>query len=301
MIHSEYRSQNFELNDTIRWRNWTFNVGLLASNDTLYGQGLKRGRLGAVRLRARAGQQVPDVRHRLRASCCSRASAPSGPTTPSGTVYASYARYIPAASSLPRAASWARNLAATIHAYFDADGVLFATDPEASSSGKLFVEDMTPRRADEFLLGTARQLGPRWSARALRPLPQGQPLLGGHQQRRARALRPAGRDSRASSTSRPAGPPRPDRQRLVLRHRRARRRLHQVLRGDRRDRVARRQDLRPRLLHLEQVLRQLRPGQLDRRATTRTSSSAPRTSATTPAASSGTSSTAACAATAGTC
>ena len=34
-------SQSFELNDTIRWKNWTFNVGLLASNDTLYGQGLR--------------------------------------------------------------------------------------------------------------------------------------------------------------------------------------------------------------------------------------------------------------------
>ena len=34
-----------------------------------------------------------------------------------------------------------------------------------SSSGKLFVDDMTPRTTDEFLLGTAKQLGSRWSAR----------------------------------------------------------------------------------------------------------------------------------------
>ena len=40
LINSEYRSQSIEVNDTINWKNWTFNVGLLASNDTLYGQGL---------------------------------------------------------------------------------------------------------------------------------------------------------------------------------------------------------------------------------------------------------------------
>jgi hypothetical protein len=36
------------------------------------------------------------------------------------------------ASSLPRAASWDRNLATTIQAYFDANGNLFAIDPLAS-------------------------------------------------------------------------------------------------------------------------------------------------------------------------
>ena len=45
------------------------------------------------------------------------------------TVYASYATYNPAASSLPRAASWDRNVAVTINAYFDQNGVLFGTDP----------------------------------------------------------------------------------------------------------------------------------------------------------------------------
>ena len=34
-------SQNLEVNDTVRWRNVTVNLGLLASNDTLYGQGLR--------------------------------------------------------------------------------------------------------------------------------------------------------------------------------------------------------------------------------------------------------------------
>ncbi|HEY3053060.1 MAG TPA: TonB-dependent receptor, partial [Thermoanaerobaculia bacterium] len=41
-IHSEFHSQNVEVNDTIRWSNFAFNLGLLASNDTLYGQGLAK-------------------------------------------------------------------------------------------------------------------------------------------------------------------------------------------------------------------------------------------------------------------
>src|SRR5690606_26524702 len=69
--------------------------------------------------------------------------------------------------SLPRAASWDRNLIGTfIDAHFDASGALFAAVPVGSSSGKLFVEDMTPRTIDEFLVGTARQINPNLSMRA---------------------------------------------------------------------------------------------------------------------------------------
>ena len=82
------------------------------------------------------------------------------------TVYGSYARYNPAASSLPRAAAWDRNLAVTLNADFDAQGRLFAVQPLRSSSGKLFVEDLDPRQTDEFMLGTAFQINPRWSVRA---------------------------------------------------------------------------------------------------------------------------------------
>jgi hypothetical protein len=71
----------------------------------------------------------------------------------------SYAKFNPMASSLPRAASWDRNLATTIQSYFDANGVLFANDPLASSSGKLFVENMTPPTHHEWLIGTAREFG----------------------------------------------------------------------------------------------------------------------------------------------
>ena len=163
-IHSEYRSQSIEVNDSITWRNFTFNAGLLASNDTLYGQGLREDDSTLSGFVQSAGTkyrmyEIPFskmIQPRLSATWAYNAK---------DTVYASYATYNPAASSLPRAASWDRNIAVTINAYFDQNGVLFGTDPFASSSGKLFVPDMTPRTVREYLIGTARQLSGSWSAR----------------------------------------------------------------------------------------------------------------------------------------
>jgi hypothetical protein len=163
-IHSEYRSLNFEINDTIRWSNLSVNLGLLASRDTLYGQGLREdsSTLSGYVL-------APGNKYKMYEVPFKRMLQPRVGVTWAyngrDTVYASYAKYNPAASSLPRAASWDRNIATTIEGYFDQNGVLFATDPIASSSGKLFVPDMTPRGIDEFLVGTARQLAPRWTAR----------------------------------------------------------------------------------------------------------------------------------------
>jgi hypothetical protein len=163
-IHSEYQSQSFEFNDTINWRNWTFNLGLLASNDTLFGQGLKEesSTLSGYVL-------SPGTKYKMYEIPFSKMIQPriSGTYAYNGrdTVYASYATYNPAASSLPRAASWDRNLATTINAYFDANGLLFATDPLASSSGKLFVPDLTPRTVHEYLIGTAKEFNRHWTAR----------------------------------------------------------------------------------------------------------------------------------------
>jgi hypothetical protein len=164
-IHSEYHSLNFEINDTIKWKSWSFNLGVLASKDTLYGQGLSEapGTLTGF-------TTAPGSKYKMYEIGFGKMIQPRVGATwaynPKGTVYASYAKYNPAASSLPRAASWDRNVATTINAYFDQNGVLFATDPVAASSGKLFVEDLTPRTTHEFLVGTAREFGPNWSARA---------------------------------------------------------------------------------------------------------------------------------------
>jgi hypothetical protein len=163
-IHSEYRSQSFEINDTMRWKNWSFNAGLLGSQDTLYGQGLRED---ATTLSGYV--LAPGNKYKMYVLPLSKMLQPRLGATyaydGTNTVYGSYAKYNPAASSLPRAASWDRNLAATIQANFDANGVLFNNTPLAGSSGKLFVPDLTPHAINEFLLGTARQFNSEWSAR----------------------------------------------------------------------------------------------------------------------------------------
>ncbi|MCX6544777.1 MAG: carboxypeptidase-like regulatory domain-containing protein [Acidobacteria bacterium] len=164
-IHSSYWSQSVEVNDTIRYKNWSFNLGLLASNDRLYGQGLKED---SSALSGYVGS--PGTIYKMYEIPFKKMLQPRIGATwaynGQDTIYASFATYAPAASSLPRAASWARNLATTINAYFDSTGTLFATAPVKSSSGKLFVSDMTPRTTTEYLLGTSRQINPHLTGRA---------------------------------------------------------------------------------------------------------------------------------------
>ncbi|MBK5257015.1 MAG: TonB-dependent receptor [Vicinamibacteria bacterium] len=155
-IHSEYESTSLEFNDTIRTGRWTFNIGAIASRDTLYGQDLKED---ASTLSGYVFER--GTRYKMYQLDFGKMIQPRLGATwaynGKDTLYASFAQYKPAASSLPRAASWARNLSgARVDAYFDQSGTLFAAVPVASSSGKLFVPDMTPRRTDEFLLGTAK-------------------------------------------------------------------------------------------------------------------------------------------------
>ena len=164
-IKSYYESQSFEINDRIGWRNLTFNVGVLVSNDSLFGQGLREDASTLSGFTAAPGNKYEMYDIPFSKMIQPRVGA-TWAYNGSDTIYASYARYNPAASSLPRAASWDRNLIGTfIDAHFDATGTLFAAVPVGSSSGKLFVEDMTPRTVDEYLVGTAKQFTPNWSAR----------------------------------------------------------------------------------------------------------------------------------------
>ncbi len=164
-IKSRYRSQSIELNDTIKWSNWTFNLGVLFSNDTLYGQGLREDSSTLSGYVSAPGNRYKMYELGWGDMIQPRVSA-TWAYNSKDTVYGGWARYNPAASSLPRAASWDRNLTGLfVDAHFDQNGVLFGSVPVGSSSGKLFVDDMTPRTTDEFLLGTAKQLGQRWSAR----------------------------------------------------------------------------------------------------------------------------------------
>jgi len=163
-LHSEFKSQNIELNDSIHMNNWTFNVGVMASNDTLYGQGLKPADNIAGFVSAPGNKykmhNVPfkdQIQPRLGATWAYNGS---------DTIYGSYARYDRAANSDARAASWDRNLVTTINAYYDASGNLMGVDPEAASSGKLFQPGIKPPRTNEYILGTAQQITGAWSARA---------------------------------------------------------------------------------------------------------------------------------------
>ena len=164
-LHAEYHSQSFELNDTVRMGTWTFNGGVIASNDTLYGQGLKNdsSTLSGYVL-------SPGSKYKMYSTPFKKMIQPRLGATwaynGQDTVYASYAAYNPAASSLPRAAAWDRNYTIrTINAYFDKDGNLIGSSPLRASSGKFFVPNMTPRRVQEYLVGTSQQIDQRWSAR----------------------------------------------------------------------------------------------------------------------------------------
>ena len=162
-IHSEFRSKNIEVNDTIAIKNWTFNAGFLDSQDTLYGQGLNNAE-GTLSGYVLATGTTPEARrYKMYTVPWSKLFQPRLSATwaydGKNTAFVSYAKFNPMASSLPRAASWDRNLAVTVQSYFDANGNLFANDPLASSSGKLFVPDMTPPTHHEWLVGTAREFG----------------------------------------------------------------------------------------------------------------------------------------------
>jgi carboxypeptidase family protein/TonB-dependent receptor-like protein len=162
-IHSEFQSQNIELNDTIRMNNWSFNVGVLASNDTLYGQGLAKADnlAGFV--------SSPGTKYKMHEFKFSEELQPRLGATwaynGSDTIWTSYAKYFPAANSDARAASWDRNLQLENFAYFDATGKLIGVEANRSSSGKWWQEGIKPPHIDEYMIGTARQLTPRLSAR----------------------------------------------------------------------------------------------------------------------------------------
>jgi len=162
-IHSEFHSQNFEVNDTIRWADWSFNLGLMASDDVLYGQGLAKADNYA------GFTTSPGTKYKMHEFSWSDELQPRLGATwaynGSDTIFTSLARYFPAANSDARAASWDRNLQREIFAYFDATGKLIGTAPNVASSGKWWQEDIKPPKIDEFLIGTARQLSTHWSGR----------------------------------------------------------------------------------------------------------------------------------------
>ena len=151
-INSEGKSQNIEINDSIRWENFTFNVGLLFSQDKLYGQGLKKNKDNLSGF-----ENAPGHKYLMKKVSFGDMVQPRLGITwdfsDRASLFVNYARYYPSASSLMRAASWDRNLHTQIEAKFDATGNMIDIEDDASSSGKLFQEGIDPRHIDEFLIG----------------------------------------------------------------------------------------------------------------------------------------------------
>lgn len=164
-IRSYVETTNIELNDTMTWGDWTFNVGVLFSQDELFGQGLKVNKANLSGFEASPGTKYP--MHKI--SFSDMIQPRLGVTwdfADNMSVFANYARYNPTASSLARAASWDRNLHTTIEVYFDENGDFLAAEERASSSGKLFQKGIEPRYIDEYIIGGTWEVNDRLSTRA---------------------------------------------------------------------------------------------------------------------------------------
>jgi len=153
-IVSSAEMQSFEINDTIEVGDWTYNVGVLVSNDVLYGAGLAPNPNNPV-----TGLEAsPGVKYKMYETDWSDMIQPrlgaSWEYSDTSTAYVNYAKYNPGASSLARAASWDRNLSgARVDTRFDANGNFIESELVGGSSGKIFQDNMTPRGIDEYLIG----------------------------------------------------------------------------------------------------------------------------------------------------
>lgn len=151
-IDTGTKSRNIELNDTIYWNNWTFNVGVMFSQDKLYGQGLKKNKSNVSGF-----ELAPGNRYLMKKINFGDMIQPRLGITYDATddvsMFANFARYYPQATSLPRAAAWDRNLHSLIEADFDIDGNMIEIEPRDSSSGKFFQKGIDPRHVNEYLVG----------------------------------------------------------------------------------------------------------------------------------------------------
>ena len=164
-ITSSTETQNIEIHDTIEDGDFTYDIGVLISNDILYGQGLKNNPNNVSGF-----ELAPGHKYKMYEVDWSEMIQPRLGITwaynSEDTVFANFAQYHPEASSLARAASWARNTRAALDVDFDINGNYIESEPRAGSSGKFFQEGIKPRRIDELTLGTTRQLNDEWYLRA---------------------------------------------------------------------------------------------------------------------------------------
>ena len=156
-IDSYTESTSVEINDTIQWNALEANIGVLLSEDVLYGQGLSAAS-GTVSGFALA----PGHKYRMYSIRWQDMVQPRLGITwtynDADTVFANFARYHPEANSLARAASWDRNTRASLRVLFDEAGQIISSETHPGSSGKVFQDELKPRRIDEWTLGTTRSL-----------------------------------------------------------------------------------------------------------------------------------------------
>ena len=158
--------QSLELNLEYATGALTLNVGVMLSQDVLYGQGLAPEPGNPLT----GFRPSPGTRYKMYTVDWDDQIQPrlglSWDYADSGSAFLSYARYNPAASSLARAASWDRNLRRSIQVRWDRNGNFIEATPFGSSSGKIFAAGLKPRYTDEWILGTSRMLGNDLTVRA---------------------------------------------------------------------------------------------------------------------------------------
>ena len=164
-INSYTKSTSLEFNDNIRLGDFAFNLGMLVSQDVLYGQGLVSAPGSYSGLALEPGAKYRMYTLRWRDMIQPRLG---GTWTGDGesTLFANFARYNPQTNSLARAASWDRNTRASLQVLFDEAGRIIEHERHPGSSGKVFQTGLTPRRVDEWTVGTTRALPGAFTLRA---------------------------------------------------------------------------------------------------------------------------------------
>ena len=156
-IESLTRSMSLELNDSIRVDKFRFDIGVLVSQDVLYGQGLR-----AASDKFSGYVVAPGEKYRMHTIHWRDMIQPrigvKVELNVDTSLFVNYARYNPEVSSLARAASWDRNTRARIRVLFDEAGNIIEHEPYPGSSGKIFERDLIPRRINEWVVGARHEI-----------------------------------------------------------------------------------------------------------------------------------------------
>ncbi|MEP1552838.1 MAG: carboxypeptidase regulatory-like domain-containing protein [Paraglaciecola sp.] len=156
-ITSSSQNFNIEINDEITHGDFTYNLGVMFSNDILYGQGLKKNSSNL------SGYEIADG-HKYKMyelDFLDMIQPRLGITwnySEGNTVFANFSSYNPEATSLARAASWARNTQQSMQVFFDESGNYISNQAAAGSSGKFFEDDLEARRTDEITIGLTKAI-----------------------------------------------------------------------------------------------------------------------------------------------